>query len=131
MILIELKAIGINLLFGIFFFIIINTLSLYEVKIKQKFITNLLYFILTVFCGIIYIIYLDLILFTFNFYYVLFIIFGFYIAYKTKYFQTKKFLPTFHYLIRKALLILKKVFLFLINYSFWTKIKIKKKIKDK
>ena len=130
MILIELKAIGINLLFGIFYYIIINTFSLYEVKIKFKIIINILYFVLTVFCGIVYIVYLDLILFTFNFYYLLIIMLGFFMAEKNKYLKTEKYIVIFNYLFQKSLFIIKKVFLFLINYSFWTKIKIKKKIKD-
>ena len=131
MILFELKAIGINLLFGIFFFITINTISLYEVKIKTKIFINLLYFVLTIFCGIIYIFYLDLILFSFNFYYLIFITLGFYFASKTKYFRTEKYILLLNFLISKLFIILKKVFLFLINYSFWSQIKIKRKIKDK
>ena len=131
MILFELKAIGINLLFGIFFFITINTLHLYEVKIRLKNFINLLYFVLTISCGIIYIFYLDSILFSFNFYYLIFITLGFYIASKTKYFSIKKYIILLNYLISKSFIILKKVFLFLINYSFWSKIKIKREIKDK
>jgi hypothetical protein len=130
-ILIELRAIGVNLLFGAFFYIIINTFSLYEVKVKSKVLSNLLYFVFTIFCGIIYIVYLDVILFDFNFYYLLFIALGFYIAHKSKYLKTEKYIKFFNYLIFKLLIIIKKVFLFLINYSFWSKIKIKKKIKDK
>ncbi len=131
MILFELKAIGINLLFGIFFYIAVNTFSLYEVKIKSNILINLLYFVLTIFCGIIYIIYLDLILYSFNFYYLLLISLGFFIAYKSKYLKTQKYITLFNYLLLKLLVIIKKVFLFLINYSFWSKIKIKRKIKDK
>ena len=130
MILFELKAIGINLLFGCFFFITINTIGLYEVKIKSKVLTNLLYFVLTISCGIIYIIYLDKILFSFNFYYLLFLSIGFLIASKTKYLRTEKYVVLFHYLVKKSMLVIKKVFLFLINYSFWSKIKLKRKIKD-
>ena len=130
MILFELKAIGINLLFGSFFFITINTIGLYEVKLRSKILINLLYFVLTISCGIIYIFYLDKILFSFNFYYLLFISLGFFIASKTKYLRTDKNVVILNYLVIKALFIIKKVFLFLINYSFWSKIKIKRKIKD-
>ena len=124
MILFELKAIGINILFGIFFYIIVNTFSLYEYKLKSKIIINFFYFALTVFTGIIYIIYLDAILFTFNFYYILFIIIGFYIAFTINLFKTERYLLVFNYLVKSTLTITKKVFLFLINYSFWSKVKI-------
>jgi hypothetical protein len=125
----ELKAIGINVLFGIFFFIIINTFSLYESKIKSKIIINIFYFVLTIVAGILYIIYLDLILFSFNFYFPFFIILGFYIAYNIKLFKTEKYTPTINYLVKLIINIIKKVFLFLINYKFWKKLKqiIKKK----
>lgn len=125
MILFELKAIGVNLLFGMFFAIVINTLSLYEVKIKNKIIINLFYFILTIFCGIIYIIYLDLILFSFNYNFPLFIIFGFFIANRFYQLKPNKYIPIFNYLVIKTIKIIKKVFLFLINYSLWRKIKLK------
>lgn len=125
MILFELKAIGVNLLFGMFFAIMINTLSLYEVKIKNKIIINLFYFILTIFCGIIYIIYLDLILFSFNYNFPLFIIFGFFIANRFYQLKPDKYIPIFNYLVIKTIKIIKKVFLFLINYSLWRKIKLK------
>lgn len=124
MILFELKAIGINVLFGIFFYIIVNTFSLYEYKLKSKIIINFFYFALTVFTGIIYIIYLDAILFTFNFYYILFIIIGFYIAFTINLFKTERYLLVFNYFVKSTLTITKKVFLFLINYSFWSKVKI-------
>ena len=128
MILFEIKAIGINILFGIFFFIIVNTTSLYEGKIKSKILTNIFYFVLTIGSGIIYIIYLDKILFSFNFYYILFIALGFYIASIIKFFKTEKYTVLFTYLVFKLSVIVKKVFLFLINYSFWRKIKIKRKV---
>ena len=131
MILFELKAIGINILFGIFFFIIVNTFSLYEHKIKYKIIINIFYFVLTISIGIIYIFYLDLILFDFNFYFILFIILGFYLAYNIKLFKTAKYTPLVNYLVKLLIKIIKKVFLFLINYSFWKKMKLKRKIKDK
>ena len=129
MIIFELKAIGINVLFGIFFFIIINTFSLYESKIKSKIIINIFYFVLTIVAGILYIIYLDLILFSFNFYFPFFIILGFYIAYSIKLFKTEKYTPTLNYLVKLIINIIKKVFLFLINYNFWHKIKVKRKNK--
>ena len=131
MILFELKAIGINILFGIFFFIIVNTLSLYESKLKSKILINIFYFVITIITGILYIIYLDLILFSFNFYFIFFIILGFYIGYAIKIFKTEKYLPIFNYLVKLVINIIKKVSLFLINYSFWKKIKLKRKIKDK
>ena len=131
MILFEIKAIGINILFGIFFFIIVNTTSLYEGKIKSKILTNIFYFVLTIGSGIIYIIYLDKILFSFNFYYILFIALGFYIASIIKFFKTEKYTVLFTYLVFKLSVIVKKVFLFLINYSFWRKIKIKRKVIQK
>ena len=129
MILFELKAIGINILFGLFFFILVNTFSLYEVKLKKKSIINLFYFVITVGVGILYIIYLDLLLYAFNFYYILFIIMGFYIGNIGKLFKTKKYLPMFNYLIVLNLKIIKQTFLFLINYSLWKKIKFKRKEK--
>lgn len=129
MILFELKAIGINILFGLFFFILVNTFSLYEVKLKKKSIINLFYFVITVGVGILYIIYLDLLLYSFNFYYILFIIMGFYIGNIGKLFKTKKYLPTFNYFIVLNLKIIKKIFLFLINYSLWKKVKFKRKEK--
>ena len=129
MILFELKAIVLNFLFGLFFYISLNTISFYEVKIKYSLIINLLYFLSTLFCGIIYIIYIDSIFLSFNYYYILFIILGFYFAYSSKYFKLRKSLPLFNYLFLKTLNIIKKVFLFLINYNFWKKLKqiIKKK----
>lgn len=129
MILFELNAIVLNFLFGLFFYISLNTISFYEVKIKYKLIINLLYFLSTLFCGIIYIIYIDSIFFSFNYYYILFIVLGFYFVYSSKYFKIRKRLPLFNYLFLKTLNIIKKVFLFLINYNFWKKLKqiIKKK----
>lgn len=133
MILFELKAIIFNVLFGIFFFITINTLSLYEIKIKFKIITNILYFVLTIFCGIIYITYLDLIFFSFNYYYILFLILGFIIAKSFDVFKTQKQILVFNYFVFKTTNIIKKVTLFLINYNFWNKLlnKFKKIIKKK
>ena len=133
MILFELRAIGVNLLFGMFFAIMINTLSLYEFKIRNKIIINLFYFILTILCGVIYIVYLDLILFSFNYNFIIFICLGFFIANKFYSFKPNKYIPTFHYLIKTSIKIIKKVFLFLINYSLWIKVsnKIHKFIKNK
>ena len=127
MILFELKVIGINILFGLFFYICVNTFSLYEVKLKYKSIINLFYFLITILTGVLYIIYLDLIMYSFNFYYIIFIVLGFYIGHIGKLFKTKKYTPLFNYLIKLLLLIIKKVFLFLINYPFFSKIKLKRK----
>lgn len=133
MIIFELKAIGVNLLFGMFFSIMINTLSIYEPKVKNKIIINLFYFILTIFCGILYIIYLDLILFSFNYNFIIFIIIGFYTANKCYQFKLNKYLTIFEFLVTNILKLIKKVFLFLINYSLWIKVigKFKQIIKNK
>lgn len=122
MILIELQAIGINILFGIFFFISVNTFSFYEVKIKNFIIINIIYLIITTLLSILYIYYLDKLLFSFNFYYLFFLILGFFISSKIKYFKTEKALNITNYMVLKLLIIVKKVFLFLINYSFWRKL---------
>ena len=131
MIIFELKAMGINFLFGIFFYIIVNTFSLYEDKVKSKILINFFYFFITISIGVIYILYIDSIFISFNFYYILFIVLGFYLTSSTKPFKTKKYIHVFEYFIKTILTIIKKVSLFLINYSFWTKIKLKRKIKDK
>ena len=133
MILSEIKAILLNLLFGMFFYITLSTFSLYEEKIKSKIINNLLYFVLTVLCGIIYIFYIDKIFFSFNYYYILFIVLGFYFGYKNKFFKTGKKVSMFNYWLKKLLIIIKKVTLFLINYKLWSKLakKIKQIIKKK
>lgn len=122
MILLELQAIGINILFGIFFYILINLFSFYETKIKNYIIINIIYFIITILSTILYIFYLDRILFSFNFYYIIFIFLGFFISGKIKYFKTEKALNLANYIAFKMLTIVKKVFLFLINYSFWRKL---------
>ena len=127
MIIFELKAIGINFLFGIFFYIIVNTFSLYESRVKSKILINFFYFFITISIGVIYILYIDSIFISFNFYYILFIVLGFYIASSTKPFKTEKYILIFEYFIKTIVTIIKKVFLFLINYSFWSKIKPKRK----
>ena len=118
---------GINFLFGIFFYIIVNTFSLYEDKVKSKILINFFYFFITISIGVIYILYIDSIFISFNFYYILFIVLGFYLASSTKPFKTKKYIHVFEYFIKTILTMIKKVSLFLINYSFWTKIKLKRK----
>lgn len=121
MILFELKAIGVNLLFGSFFYIMINTLCFYEVKANKIFV-NFLYFVLTIIWGLLYIIYLDYFIFKFNLYFVLFIVLGYFITSRIKWFNLNSKLVIFNYFINLNFKIIKKVFLFLINYSFWKKL---------
>lgn len=122
MIIFQLKAIGVNLLFGMFFYVVVNTICFYEQRIKNVFLINFLYFILTTISGLLYIIYLDLILFEFNPYFILFIFFGYFLAYQLKWFKLTDKLILMNFLTRKMICFIKKVFLFLINYSFWHKI---------
>lgn len=121
MILLELEAIGINILFGIYFYISLNAISLLFTK-KNPFLSNLIYFLITLFNGLIYILYIDKIFLNFNFYYLLFITTGFYLAYTSKYLTINKQIPLFKYLIKKILLTTKHIFLFLINYKLWISI---------
>jgi hypothetical protein len=121
MILLELEAIGINILFGIYFYISLNAISLLFTK-KNPFLSNLIYFLITLFNGLIYILYIDKIFLNFNFYYLLFITIGFYLAYTSKYLKLNKQIPLFKYLIKKLLLTTKYIFLFLINYKLWISI---------
>lgn len=122
MIIFELKAIGVNLIFGIFYYIMINTICFYEVKIKSKILINFLYFFITIFTGIIYISYIEFFHFKFNFYFVFFISLGYFISHKIKWFKLENKLHTFNYLLSIIKIYIKKVSLFLINYSFWHKL---------
>ena len=122
MILFELKMIGINLLFGIFYYIWINAISFYESRIKIKIIINFLYLLATILFGVIYIIFLDIFILKFTFYFVLFIILGYFISYKVKWLKLENKLVIFNFMVTSIIKIIKKVSLFLINYSFWNKL---------
>jgi hypothetical protein len=122
MIILELKAIGINILFGIFSATIISAISFFIDKYNKPILSNIIYFITTVFLGILYIVYIDLIFFVFNFYYLLFIILGFILSSKINWLNIKDRLPLFVFIAKVLLKFLKNLLLFMINYKLWIKI---------
>lgn len=122
MIILELKAIGINILFGIFSATIISAISFFIDKYNKPILSNIIYFITTIFLGILYILYIDLIFFIFNFYYLLFIILGFILSCKINWLNIKDRLPLFVFIAKVLLKFLKNLLLFMINYKLWIKI---------
>lgn len=131
MILLELKAIGINILFGIFFSITINFISLLFTK-NKPILSNAIYFIFTICCGILYIIYIDKIFIKFNLYFVVFIVLGFYIGSTSSKFNIDKQLKLFKYLMKFFLNTFNKILKISINYNLWNSIIISfKKRKNK
>lgn len=123
MIFVQLKSIVINLLFGAFISIIFSTIEYYENKKPIKVVFWFIYFFTTIALGILYVAYLDKIFFPFNFYYLLFIVLGYSIAYNGKFFKMANYLKLFNFVLRKLLSFFKWLALFSINYSMIKQIK--------
>ena len=119
----QLKSIVINLLFGAFISILFSTIEYYENKKPNKIVFWFAYFFATIVLGILYIVYLDKIFFAFNFYYLLFIVLGYSIAYNSKFFKVANYLKLFNHILLKLLSFLKWLALFSINYSMIKQIK--------
>ena len=119
----ELLIIGINILFGIFSITIINALSILLKNKNNPILSNILYFLVTILCGFIYILYIDKIFYSFKLYYLLFIIIGFLLAVKIKFLHINNYFPLFVYLNKMLFIFAKNLLLFSINYKLYKSIK--------
>ena len=128
MILLELKIIGINILFGIFALTILNALSLLINKCLNPYITNILYFLSTLIIGLIYIVYIDKVFLDFKMYFLLFILFGSILSSNLKILNISNNFPTFVYLNKTVFKFFKHLSCFMINYSFFKEIVLNIKI---
>lgn len=119
MIILELKNVVINILFGIFTLNIINFLSLLIDKYHKPIVSNFFYFLISILCGLIYIVYIDKVFFDFKFYYLLFILIGFVLVCKISFLNINSNFILFSFLIKTSMGFFKKILLFSINYSFF------------
>lgn len=119
MILNDLIAILFNILFGMFFSITLNITDVFVSKKNRIIISNIVYFLITVLSGILYILYIDKIFFVFKIYYLLFLVLGFFMVLKFNIFKIEKQLLFFSSIIKLIFKILRKTFLFSINFALW------------
>lgn len=119
MIILELKIIGINILYGVFSLTIINALSLLLGKYRRPLFSNFFYFLVTVSLGLLYIIYIDSIFLNFKLYYLFFILLGFILASNFKLLSINDNFGLFIYLNKLLFKFLKHILCFMINYSLF------------
>lgn len=119
MIILELKIIGINILYGVFSLTIINALSLLLDKYGRPLFSNFFYFLVTVSLGLLYIIYIDSIFLNFKLYYLFFILLGFILASNFKLLSINDNFGLFIYLNKLLFKFLKHILCFMINYSLF------------
>lgn len=119
MIILELKIIGINILYGVFSLTIINALSLLLDKYRRPLFSNFFYFLVTVSLGLLYIIYIDSIFLNFKLYYLFFILLGFILASNFKLLSINDNFGLFIYLNKLLFKFLKHILCFMINYSLF------------
>lgn len=119
MIILELKIIGINVLYGVFSISILNALSLLIDKYQKPLFSNFFYFLTTLLLGLIYIVYIDTVFFDFKLYYLIFIFLGFLLTSKLKFLNINNNFKLFIYLNKLIINFLKHFLCFMINYSFF------------
>jgi hypothetical protein len=119
MIILELKIIGINILYGVFSLTIINALSLLLDKYGRPLFSNFFYFLVTISLGLLYIIYIDSIFLNFKLYYLFFILLGFILASNFKLLSINDNFGLFIYLNKLLFKFLKHILCFMINYSLF------------
>lgn len=136
MIVLDLKIIGINMLFGIFALTILNASSILFDKYKKPIFSNFIYFFITLSCGLIYVVYIDKVFLNFKIYYLFFVFFGFLLASKIPFFNIEKEFILFSFLMTKLVSLIVWLLHISFNYSLcliiYQKIKffLKKNIKN-
>ena len=130
MIWIEFTSIIINILFGIFFVFLLDLISILLYKNHSILLENFNYFLATILVGVIFVLYIDKSIFEFNFYHIIFIIFGAFLSQKTSLLNIRNKSYFLRNLVSKIKKFLFKTLLFSINFTFW-KTLIKKISKNK
>lgn len=119
MIFLEFKSIILNIFFGIMFTFFIDLASVFLHKNKSIILENLIYFLITILIGFVYIFYLDNSIFVFRFYHILFICLGVYLSNKFSYLNIRNNSTFFKILLSKSRQIMINFLLFSINFKLW------------